>query len=131
MGAAAVVQDVAGAWLSLGGDAFMAELTGIELGLQHAWHLGLRELSCFFDCLEVVIVCFSQVNVSTYWARDAILRVRTMLQWGWDVELAHVPMEKNNAADCFAKRASRDGVARREWRLPPSFVIEALYKDML
>ncbi|XP_057453171.1 uncharacterized protein LOC130745038 [Lotus japonicus] len=137
MGAAAVFRDAAGTWLSGislgvdGGDAFIAELAGIELGLQQAWNLGHRELSCYSDCLEAVNVCTSHVDVTTYWARDAILRIRTMLQWGWNVELTHVPRGKNNAADCLAKHASREGAARREWRLPPSFVIEALLKDVV
>lgn len=38
-------------------------LTVVEQGLQHAWDLGYKEVACFSDCMSVVEVVHSTMDV--------------------------------------------------------------------
>lgn len=49
----------------------------------------------------------------------------------WNVVVEYVPREKNNIADCLARKASCERTTRCVWRLPPSFLVEALCLDAL
>lgn len=51
--------------------------------------------------------------------------------WDWNVVVEHVPREKNNTTDFLARKASRARTARCVWKLPPSFVVEAICLDVL
>ncbi|XP_057425490.1 uncharacterized protein LOC130718875 [Lotus japonicus] len=135
MGASAVLRDHLGNWISgtstsYGhGNAFLAEILAVEIGLNHAWELGFRSVLCFSDCKQVVEVFGTAADVSTFWARDTITRIRALVSREWKVEFCYVPRERNNAADSLAREASREGTQRRVWSTPPSSIIASLYLD--
>lgn len=85
MGCSAIVIDAVDRWLSGASEshdaglAFMAELLAVELGLQIGWDLGLRQVICCTDCAVVRDVLQRDTNVDHYWARDVILRIRSVL----------------------------------------------------
>ncbi|KAL6544208.1 hypothetical protein OROGR_010705 [Orobanche gracilis] len=137
MGCSAVVRDVHGNWISgisnsYGfGNAFLAEVLALELGLKHVWELGHRKVRCFSDCSILVNTLLQDLEASQLWARDAIVRTRIWLAKDWDVHIAYIPRERNNAADALARQACRDLGQLRVWKLPPSVVIPNLCLDIL
>ena len=137
MGCAAVVRDAQGHWISgvairYGcGNPFLAEILAIEKGLLHAWSLGYRKITCASDCINAVMVFQTDVDVTNFWARNTILRIRALLSRNWSVLMLHVPREKNNTTDCLAREASKAGFQDQIWRLPPSFTYASLYLDSI
>ncbi|XP_057419152.1 uncharacterized protein LOC130713397 [Lotus japonicus] len=85
MGCAAVLWAGNGDWQSAistsagPGSAFLAEIAALELGLKHALDLRISILECYSDCLHMVTMLQSGSDTSTYWARDNITRIRSMM----------------------------------------------------
>lgn len=69
------------------------------------------------------------MTVDAFWARDAILEVRAWRLKDWTISFIHIPWEKNNTADCLARKASQEGTAQRNWGQPPSFIYASMYLD--
>ncbi|XP_057426477.1 uncharacterized protein LOC130719900 [Lotus japonicus] len=137
MGCSMYVFDVADRWL-LGaseshgaGDAFLAELLAVELGLQACWDMGLRQVMCCTDCSMVVEVMQVDASVGQFWARDVIRRVQGLLRRDWRVVMQLIPREKNSAADSLARQASREASPRCYWRHPPVGVSALLMQDAI
>lgn len=57
------------------GNAFLAEVLAVELGLQHGWDLGNRRMVCASDCASVVEILQCRDDISTLWASDTLTRV--------------------------------------------------------
>lgn len=51
---------------AVGGSTFSAELWAVEIGLRHAWGLGVRRLICASDCMEVVRVMQMPIAVDIF-----------------------------------------------------------------
>lgn len=96
----------------------------------YAWELGYMDVSCASDCLQVMKVLQGNVNVSTFWVKESILRVRNLLTQDRHVLVVHNPWERNNAIDYLPRLASREGTSRRIWRLPPSSIVATLCMDV-
>ena len=124
--------DVNGNWVSgfsvsFGyGNAFLSEILAIEHGLRLAWNLGHKSLTCVTDCQEARTVLTTVSDVGGYWAADAILRVKMMLSWDWDISFGVVSRDRNVIADALACKASANGTPHRIWRTPPTFVVPFL-----
>ncbi|KAL6497326.1 hypothetical protein OROGR_029255 [Orobanche gracilis] len=137
MGCGGVLCHRSGAWIvgfsvSHGfGSPFLAEVLAIERGLRLAWELGYRSFTCASDSRNAIDVLTSAIDTSMYWASDTIHRVRSLLAQDWSVTLRYIPRERNLAADCLARQASRDSTTHRVWRLPPSFVVPFLCQEEL
>lgn len=137
MGMAAVLRSPEGTWRSTivdnntGGSSFLAELTSIKLGLEHAWGIGYRNIFCNSDCPQAIEVLQTMMNIDTFWDKEEILKVRQLLQRDWRVSLNCISREKNNTADHLAKLVAREGSFQRIWRQPPSSVYASMYLDAL
>lgn len=85
IGTGALLRDQHSNWisgLSMSFDqenAFLVEILAMETGLSHAWDLGFRNIHCVSDCSQVVDVFRNSMNVSAFWARDTIVRVRALI----------------------------------------------------
>lgn len=53
----------------------MAEVFAVEMGLKYSWELGHKRVVCASNCLQLVEILNGGVEVSTFWARDALERV--------------------------------------------------------
>lgn len=111
MSCATIIEEVTGSRWDTGvsliqdnGDAYHAQLTTLEYGLHNTWLLGFRDITWYSDCMDVVCVFSSQVDVSNYWANDTIVCQGNALTWRRHI----VSREKNNVVDCLAKQASRN-----------------------
>lgn len=71
------------------------------------------------------------MDVSTFWAKNSIARVRALRDKEWKMAFNQVLRERNNSADCLAHQAPREGTLLRIWINPPSNVIVSLYLDAL
>lgn len=137
MGCAAILHDACGAWVNgvsmsvSNGNSFLAEMLALELGLQHAWDAGYKQVTCRSDCLMLVEALHNNVDAGTFWDRDALDRLKSQLQRDWVITVEFVPREQNTVADFMAKQASHGGLPKRVWRLPPTAVIEFLCADLL
>lgn len=60
-----------------------------------------------------------------------MLRVRSLLGLDQNVDVRHIPKEKNNASNFLAREASRLGQSRPVWLSPLSSVMTLLYIDVL
>ena len=135
MGGAAILLDGAGRWItgvssSFGaGMAFTAELLALEMGLAHAWSLGYKYVLCNTDCLLVVEVLTTQRDITNFWDKDLISKIRLQLAQDWTVILEHILRTKNSAADYMARKAAREITPRQLWRHPSSDIVSALCKD--
>src|ERR1044072_8700358 len=101
----------------------------MEMGMEHAWEIGIRSLTCKTDCLQVIQVMDLTVDISTYWNMDLINRLRSWLEKPWRIKIDHVSRNRNNAADLMARQATRQGSSRQIWKLPSSRIITALCQD--
>ena len=76
MGCGAVIPDFTGRWMSgifssFGpGNAFTVELMALEIGLEHAWELGFRQVVCGSECTEVIAAVCTTIDVNSLWDRD-------------------------------------------------------------
>lgn len=103
--------------LAFGADsAYLAEVLAIELGLRQAWDLSYKEVDCLSDYSNAVNGFSSDVDVSRFWAREKIQRVRTCLSEIGQLWLILLPgVHRNNAADLMAKQASHERSLWRVW----------------
>ncbi|XP_057426144.1 uncharacterized protein LOC130719541 [Lotus japonicus] len=137
MGCAAIVRDSCGNWLSAisvsyaSGSAFLAEILAMELGLRHALEIGYTEASCSSDCSEVIHALHEGTNITSYWNREEICRVRAAMASMQHVTLFQVDRAKNNTADKLAREACCQGSPVQVWKQPPSFVYDSLFLDSL
>ncbi|XP_057430758.1 uncharacterized protein LOC130723631 [Lotus japonicus] len=137
MGCAAIVRDSRGAWLSAtsvsysSGSAFLAEVLAMEVGLRHALDLGYMNVSCLSDCARALHVLQEGTNITSYWNREEICRVRALLASLQDVRLMQVDRAKNNTADKLAREACCLGSPIQVWKQPPSFVFDSLFLDSI
>ncbi|XP_057446239.1 uncharacterized protein LOC130738288 [Lotus japonicus] len=135
MGCAAVVRDSRGAWLSATsvsysyGSAFLAEILAVELGLRHALDIGHKSVSCLSDCSQALQALHAGTNITSYWNREEICRVRDIIATLQDVRLQQIDRVKNNTADKLAREAGRLGSPVQVWKHPPSFVYDSLFLD--
>lgn len=108
---------IAGVSLSKdGGDAYLVELTALELGASTCLVAGPLRNYLFFGLFGGgPYVLFPGGCVQLLGEECHASCVREMLLWGWDVQIEYVPRERNNVGDCLAKLASREGSARRVW----------------
>lgn len=66
-------------WSHGTGTSILAEILALELGLQHAWDIGHRDVVCCTGCPNVVRVLHSNVCLDSLWAREEVHRVREMM----------------------------------------------------
>ena len=137
MGIGVVVRDIQGDWISgmsnnySQGSVFKAELLAIESGLHHVWDLQKKDIVCYTDFLQAVQVITTMMEVSSYWEREIIIRIRTMLSWNWKLMLRHIHRDRNFVADALVRDASLVDYSIRLWTTPPSAVVALLCKDAL
>ncbi|XP_057432179.1 uncharacterized protein LOC130724929 [Lotus japonicus] len=135
MGCAVVLWNGNGDWVSAismcagPGCAFLAEVAALEMGLQHAMDLDIHNLECYSDCFQLVSLLLTDSDTSTFWARDSIDRIRSMLGRFHSIHILHAQREKNNTADGLAREARKIGSPTQIWGRPPSFVYDCLYLD--
>lgn len=113
------------------GSAFAVEILTMELGHQHGWSVGYRNIVCCMDCPQALMVLQPGAAVDDYWAREDIARVRGLLQQDWQVLLLPIPRDKNSAADSLARHAAREGSPQCVWGQPPSSLIYFLLQDFV
>lgn len=99
----------------------------IELGLTHALSLGLLRVVCASDCLTAMNMLQRNEDVSTYWDRDAVTRIRLLAQSFTWVQFVYVPRDQNNAPDCLARQVAKDNSWWQVWKDLPPFVLASLY----
>lgn len=80
-------------------------MTVVDMGLQHALDLNITCVLCSSDCLQVVTVLQTNEDVSSYWARDVVHRIRSMVVRFQSIQFTHVQRERNNIADYLAREA--------------------------
>ena len=114
-----------------GGNAFTAELKALEIGLSHAWELDIRTLSCKTDCSQARDVICTAMNITRYWERDLILKIRSFMERPWSVTITLISRFKNTAADFMARQAAWDGTPHKIWKQPSTSVIAAMCQDEL
>ena len=111
------------------GSAFVAELKALELGLEHAWNLGLKKIKCNTDCVQLCDIFSNTQDISSFWDRDLIIKVRTWLARSWTVSVHLIPRTRNTAADFLARQAASEGTSSRIWSQPSASVLAALCHD--
>lgn len=73
---------------------------------------------------------FQSNDVSTIWAKDTILCIRSLIARDWNVLVVHIPREENNATDFLVRQASRDGSPYRVWKLTPFGLVSSICLDV-
>ncbi|XP_057426303.1 uncharacterized protein LOC130719709 [Lotus japonicus] len=135
MGCGAVLRDDSNNWKSATsvsfdhGTAFLAEITDVELGMQHSHDLGYKNIVCASDCNRLVTFLSSGSDTNTFWDRESIRRVLALMTTFQSCYVVHIARERNNTADTLAREAARLGSPVQTWSTPPSFVAAAMFLD--
>ena len=84
------------------GDALLAEIWAMIIGLRVAWDTGCRNLIVESDSKDLVDLIQRDISAAH---RDANLieQVKCLLANEWVVEICHISRNKNKAADIMAK----------------------------
>src|ERR1044072_6928699 len=81
-------------------------------------------------CSSMTFFCNS-IDISSFWERDMITKVRTCLARPWTVSVHLIPRTRNTAADFLAQQAAWEGTSSRVWCQPSSSVLAALCHDVV
>ncbi|CAN1799327.1 Putative ribonuclease H protein At1g65750, partial [Linum perenne] len=80
-----------------------AEITGIVLGLEKAWEMGVRDIVVQSDSLCAVRLLSSDDSLDHQHA-TIVSKYKKLLDRDWRVELKHVYRESNHLADALASK---------------------------
>jgi len=113
-----------------GGDALLAELRAIQIGLDFCCKKGYVNIICESDCLEAVdlIIDSRDHHLHTY-ATD-ILHIRDALLGDGNTTLVYVFREQNMCADFMAKEGSHTRCSAH-WNCPPPGMESLILRDKL
>jgi len=100
-----------------GGDALMAKLHAIQLGIATCYDLGHTSVICESDCLEAVNLIHNLENASLHEYASVLLEILDALHHE-TVNLVHILREHNICADFMAKEASYSACSTQWTRLP-------------
>jgi hypothetical protein len=104
-----VVHNHDGDWIAgfshyeAGGDALLAELRAIQIGLDFCSNKGYVNIICESDCLEAVDLIIADRDHTLHTYATDILHIRDVLHGNGNITLVHVLREQNMCADFMAK----------------------------
>jgi len=136
LGAGGVVRNHDGDWIAgfshykARGDALLAELRAIQIGLDFCSKKCYVNIICESDCLEAVelIIDGRDHTLQTY-ATD-ILHIRDVLHGNRNTTLVHILREQNMCADFMVNNGSHARCSSH-WNCPPSGMESLILRDKL
>jgi len=90
----------------VGGDALLAELRDIHIGLDLCQERGYNNINCVIDCLETVELFVASRDHTSHTYAPNILHLRDVLHKNGNTTLVHVLREQNMCANFMAKQES-------------------------
>jgi len=109
LGASGVLRGHEGNWIAgfthfgNGGDALLAKLRAIQLGIATCYDLGYTHFICESDCLEAIDLILNVTNASLHVYAFVLLEISDALHHG-TINLVHITREQNICADFMAKK---------------------------
>jgi hypothetical protein len=135
LGAGGVLRGHEGNWIAgfthfgNGGDALLAELRAIQLGIATCYDLGYTHFICESDCLEAIDLILNVTNASLHVYASVLLEISDALHHG-TINLVHIPREQNICADFMAKKGAHSA-SSAHWDRPPDGLESLLLRDKL
>lgn len=136
IGAGGILRDHSGEWLAGfsysqdGGDALLAELIAIHMGLELCHARGFTQIVCESDCLEAVNL-FPVANTHVLHAHASIIiQISKAMQRAGSITLTHVWRDQNRCADFLAKEGSHS-MCNVAWDHPPPGLDSLILRDKL
>ncbi|KAJ1393879.1 Ribonuclease H-like superfamily [Sesbania bispinosa] len=108
----------------------MAELRGVCLPLELAWHKGLRKVSVECD-FQVGVQLIQQGTQPSHPYYFIVHRIRGMLLRDWKTHLSHVWREANTVADHLAGFVSQSHFDVNIFLQPPDTGLLHVYYDSI
>ena len=136
LGVGGVVRNHNGDWIAgfshyeAGGDALLAELRVIQIGLLFCSLKGYVSIICESDCLEAIDLIIDGRDHTLHTYAIVILHIRDALHGNGNITLVHVLREQNMCADFMAKEGSRPRCSAR-WNCPPPDMESLILRDKL
>ena len=136
LGAGVVVRNHDGDWIAdfshyeAGGDALLAELRAIQIGLNFCSLKGYANIICESDCLEAVDLLIAGCDHSLHTYAIDILHIKDALQENGNTTLVHVLREQNMCADFMAKEGSH-ARCYAYWNCPSPGMESLILRDKL
>jgi hypothetical protein len=112
-----------------GGDALLAELRAIQIGIATCYDLGYTHFIGESDCLEVINLILNVTNVSLHVYASVLLEISDALRHG-TINLIHIPREQNICVDSLAKKGAHSA-SSAHWDRPPDGLKSLLLRDKL
>ena len=136
LGAGGVIRNHEGEWVAgfshyeVGGDALLAELHAIQIGIDICHNRGYTNVICESDCLETVKIFISSSSHNLHVHASTILQISEALQQEENYTLVHILCEQNVCADFMTKEGSHS-TSTVTWDHPPPGMESLLLRDKL
>ena len=78
------------------------ELMGLKVGLEMAWELGFRRVSCESNSQVAISLANEPLNPFHLYV-GTVAKIKQMLASNWEVSIRHVYREANMSVDGLAK----------------------------
>ncbi|XP_057444759.1 uncharacterized protein LOC130737004 [Lotus japonicus] len=114
----------------VGGSPMFAEILALKASLTLLWDMGLRDVICEANCLEIVTVIHHQRGKFHEFASD-FQEVQQFLMRDWRIQLLHISRDANMVADCLAHLGSDSQCMFTLLEDPPSQLNLILARDLL
>ena len=111
---------------AIGGDALLAELCAIQLGIATCYDLSYTHFIRESDCLEAIDLILNVTNVSLHVYAYVLLEISDPLHHG-TINLVHIIREQNIYADFMAKKSDHSA-SSVQWDRPPYDLESLLYE---
>lgn len=114
------------------GGSLLVEILAIKNGLQHTWKMGVQDLMCESDSLDVVSLLTGQGgDISLHTNAGLIENTLVLVAKSWTVQFNHVLREANMCVDYLAKVAAQMHSRWTDWKNPPVLMESFLLHDVL
>ena len=136
LGVGGVVHNHNGDWIAgfshyeSRGDALLAELRAIQIGLGFCRKKGYVNIICESDCLEAIDLIIAGCDHTLHIYATNILHIRDALHRNGNTILAHVLWEQNMCADFMAKEGSH-AKCSAHWNCSPPGMESLIMRDKL
>jgi len=136
LGAVGVIWNNKGEWIAgfshyeVGGDALLAELHAIQIGIDICHNRGYTNVTCESDCLEAVNIFIGLSSHNLHVHASTILQISETLRQEENYTLVHILREQNMCADFMAKEGSHSA-STVIWDRPPPGMESLLLRNKL
>ena len=136
LGAGGVVRNHDGEWIAgfshyeAGGDALLAELCAIQIGLDFCIKKGYVNIICKRDCLEAVNLITAGRDQTLHAYAIDILHIKDALHENVYTTLVHVLRKQSMCADFMVKKGSHARCSAY-WNCPPPGMESLILRDKL